>query len=57
MKIRAILKETNKDLINMAKVHIVIILCGFLALGGCSNTFDGVGQDLEKAGDWFQKTF
>jgi len=28
-----------------------------LALGGCSNTFDGAGRDIEKAGESIQRTF
>jgi len=28
-----------------------------LALGGCSNTFDGAGKDIERAGQAVQRTF
>ncbi len=35
----------------------VTVLCFALAVAGCSNTFDGVGRDLEKAGEKIQETF
>jgi len=38
----------------------VLIIGAFItltAVTGCSNTFDGVGQDLNKTGDWLQDTF
>jgi predicted small secreted protein len=28
-----------------------------LALGACSNTFNGAGRDIEGAGEWIQDTF
>lgn len=28
-----------------------------LALGGCSNTFNGAGKDIEKAGQNIQRNF
>ncbi|MGZ9108266.1 MAG: entericidin A/B family lipoprotein [Micavibrio sp.] len=28
-----------------------------LALGACSNTFDGAGRDIENAGESIQRTF
>lgn len=26
-------------------------------LGGCSNTWDGAGKDLQGAGQWLEETF
>lgn len=34
----------------------VLVVSGF-ALGGCSNTVDGMGQDIEKAGKGIQRSF
>lgn len=33
-----------------------VILAG-VSLSGCSNTLDGAGRDVEKAGEWVQDTF
>lgn len=35
----------------------VFICTAFLGLNACSNTFEGAGQDIEKAGKWVQETF
>lgn len=35
---------------------LVFLLAGF-TLGACSNTFEGVGRDVEKAGQKIQDTF
>lgn len=32
----------------------LIIMAG---LTGCSNTFDGIGQDLKNTGGWIEETF
>lgn len=37
-------------------VIAVSVLSG-LALGGCSNTFNGAGKDIEKAGQNIQRNF
>lgn len=33
------------------------LLMSVIALSGCSNTLDGAGRDIEKAGQKIQKTF
>jgi predicted small secreted protein len=33
------------------------VLLTVAAVTGCSNTFDGVGKDLNNTGDWFEETF
>lgn len=40
--------------------NTLLIFCSLVALtalSGCSNTFDGVGRDLQDTGDWFEETF
>ncbi len=42
----------------MKKSYFMLFLClTLLSLGGCANTFNGVGQDMESAGQKIQKTF
>lgn len=39
---------------------LVVLALGLmtgLMLGGCSNTFEGVGRDVERAGQGIQRTF
>lgn len=36
---------------------VLLALIVGLALGGCSNTFEGMGQDIERAGQGIQRTF
>ncbi len=36
---------------------IVLLLLGFVCLAGCTNTLNGAGKDIEKAGQKVQKTF
>lgn len=36
---------------------MLILVSGALALSACSNTAEGVGRDVEKAGEKIQKTF
>lgn len=38
-----------------AKLAIVMLMS--VVIAGCSNTLDGVGRDVEKAGQKIQKTF
>ncbi len=35
----------------------IIMIVAVMALAGCSNTFDGAGKDIEKAGQKIQETF
>lgn len=35
---------------------LLALIAGF-ALGGCSNTFEGMGRDIERAGEGIQRTF
>ena len=37
--------------------NIFCILVAVCVLAGCSNTLDGAGRDIEKAGQSIQKTF
>ncbi|MEZ5902412.1 MAG: hypothetical protein R3D88_03760 [Alphaproteobacteria bacterium] len=39
------------------KILILTLFIGTLALGACSNTFNGAGRDIEGAGEWIQDTF
>lgn len=39
------------------KYDIIMILAVCLTLGACSNTAEGIGRDVEKAGQKIQKTF
>jgi predicted small secreted protein len=42
------------------KPILVVLALGLLtglALGGCSNTFEGMGRDVERAGQSIQRTF
>ncbi len=42
----------------MTKLKTVALLfVTILGLNACSGTFDGVGKDMEKAGEWVQDTF
>jgi predicted small secreted protein len=43
----------------MKALHLVLTVSALsaLALAGCSNTFDGAGRDIEKAGQNIQKNF
>ena len=43
----------------MKTVFFACAVCALsaLALAGCSNTFDGAGRDIEKAGQTIQKKF
>lgn len=43
----------------MKALHLVLPLIALsaLALAGCSNTFDGAGRDIEKAGQNIQRNF
>ncbi len=36
---------------------IAILLLGTVMLGACSNTLDGAGRDIERAGEKVQQTF
>lgn len=36
---------------------IAVSLLSGLALGGCSNTFNGAGKDIERAGQHIQRSF
>ncbi len=36
---------------------MALALVSSLALSGCGNTFNGMGRDIEKAGQGIQKTF
>lgn len=39
------------------KILVPVLLIGIsLFLGACSNTFDGFGRDMERAGQSIQKT-
>ncbi|MCB1563003.1 MAG: entericidin A/B family lipoprotein [Alphaproteobacteria bacterium] len=40
----------------MVTVLLISILAGF-TLGACSNTFEGIGRDVEHAGEKIQDTF
>lgn len=37
--------------------NIILMIFGFVLLAGCSNTLDGAGRDIEKAGQKVQQTF
>ncbi len=37
--------------------NILFILVALSVLAGCSNTLDGAGRDIEKAGEKIQNTF
>lgn len=42
------------------RTFLVVLALGLvtgLVLGGCTNTFEGVGRDVERAGQSIQKTF
>lgn len=43
----------------MKKTGIVLttLFLTTLVLGGCSNTFEGAGRDMQGAGEWMQDTF
>ena len=41
---------------NLMLVGFVLTVAA-VALTGCSNTFDGAGRDIEKAGESIQRTF
>ena len=34
-----------------------LLTASFISLGACSNTIEGVGRDIERAGEGIQKTF
>lgn len=34
-----------------------VLVCSVAALSGCSNTLDGAGRDISKAGDKISETF
>ena len=36
-------------------IMMCAVLCAF-GLVGCSNTFEGMGRDMESAGEWMQGT-
>lgn len=36
---------------------IIFLTLAFVILGGCSNTMDGMGQDIERAGEKIQDNF
>jgi len=38
-------------------VVLALSLVAGLALGGCTNTFEGVGRDVERAGEGIQRAF
>lgn len=42
-----------RSLMRVGFVLTVVVV----ALTGCSNTFDGAGRDIEKAGESIQRTF
>jgi predicted small secreted protein len=43
--------------IKFSTLAVALSLIAGLALGGCSNTFDGAGKDIERAGQAVQRTF
>ncbi len=43
-------------MLSIVFVIAVSVLSG-LVLGGCSNTFNGAGKDIEKAGQNIQRSF
>lgn len=36
---------------------VMIMACAVVSLSACSNTLDGAGRDIEKAGEKIQRTF
>lgn len=40
-----------------SKIILTILFLTSITLGGCSNTFDGAGRDIQGAGEWMQDTF
>lgn len=43
----------------MTKTNLILafLFTASLSLNACGNTFEGAGQDIEKAGKWVQDVF
>ena len=42
---------------SLSKIMLGFAFISVLALGGCSNTLEGAGRDIERSGEWIQNTF
>ncbi len=40
-----------------SKLFLTTLFVASLAIGGCSNTFDGAGRDMKGMGTWMEDTF
>lgn len=51
--------EDNMKMINLCRQLVIVLLAGMVIapLAGCSNTFNGFGQDMEKNGEAIQRQF